>query len=64
MHTRSPWSHLTTVCIALTEFIERGIRMVLHEFVYDLPPWGINPRGIATSVGWRGIPTSTVKPRY
>jgi len=30
MHTRSTWSALTTVCIELTEFIERCIRMVLH----------------------------------
>jgi hypothetical protein len=35
--------------------------MVLHEFVDDLLPLGINPRGIATSMGLRGIMTCTAK---
>ncbi len=61
MHTRSTGSDLTTVCIALAELIERGIRMVLHECVDDLPPLGINARGIATSMGLRGITTRTAK---
>jgi len=63
MHTRSTWSTLTTVCIEWAEFIERGLRMVRHEFVDDLPPLGINPRWMATSVGWRCRTTSTVKTR-
>jgi hypothetical protein len=35
--------------------------MVLHEFVDDLLPLGINPGGIATSMGLRGISTCTAK---
>ena len=63
MHTRSTGPDLTAVCIALTQLIKRGIRMVLHEFVDDLPPLGINSRGIATSMGLRGITTCTAKTR-
>jgi hypothetical protein len=61
MQTRSTWSHRTTVCIALAELSKRGLRMVLHEFVDDLPPLGITARGIATSMGLRGITTRTAK---
>jgi hypothetical protein len=40
-----------------------GIRLGLHEFVNDLPPLGINPRGIATSRWLWGITPCTAKPR-
>jgi hypothetical protein len=40
-----------------------GIRLGLHEFVNDLPPVGITPRGIATSRWVWGITTCTAKTR-
>ena len=61
MQTRSTWSHRTTVCIALAELSKRGIRMVLHEFVDDLPPLGSTARGITISMGLQGITTRTAK---
>ena len=63
MPTCSTGFDLTTLGIQVAELMKRGIRLGLHEFVNDLPPLGLNPRGIATSMGWWGITTCTAKPR-
>jgi len=63
MHTCSTGVDLTTLGIKVAELMKRGIRLGLHECVNDLPPLGINPRGIATSRWLWGITTCTAKPR-
>ena len=62
MHTCSTGHDLTAFCIELAALIKGGIRMGLHEFGDDLLPLGSNPRGMATSMGLRGIMTGTAKP--
>jgi hypothetical protein len=63
MHTGATGQDLTAVGIALTQLIKRGIRILLHYCVYDLPPLGINARRIATAVGVRGITPCTANTR-
>jgi hypothetical protein len=61
MQTGSTGFDLTTLGIKVAELIKRSLRLGLHEFVNDLPPLGINPRGIATSMWLWGIITCTAK---
>lgn len=63
MHTGATGCDLTTLGIQVAELIKRGIRLGLHEGGDDLPPLGINPRRIATSMGVRSITPGTAKTR-
>lgn len=63
MHTGATGFDLTTLGIQVAELIKRGIRLGLHECRDDLPPLGINPRRIATSMGVRSITPGPAKTR-
>jgi hypothetical protein len=47
----------------VAELIQRGIRLGLHELGYDLPPLGLDPRGMAPALWLRGLTPGPAKTR-